>query len=75
MNAQQKSLDFLGIQAKILGLQRYLVMRLRESRLPTGIIHLAETALESLRRRANAATATVLSANDSIIFREAEALA
>ena len=32
MNAQQKSLDFLGIQAKILGLQRYLVMRLRESR-------------------------------------------
>ena len=33
MNAQQKSLDFLGIQAKILGLQRYLVMRLRESRL------------------------------------------
>ena len=33
MNAQQKSLDFLGIQAKVLGLQRYLVMCLRESRL------------------------------------------
>ena len=32
MNMQQKSLDFFGIQAKILGLQRYLVMRLRESR-------------------------------------------
>lgn len=40
-----------------------------------GIIHLAEAALESLRRRANAATAPVLSANDSIIFRGAEALA
>ena len=36
MNAQQKSLDFLGIQAKILGLQRYLVMRLRESRFQQG---------------------------------------
>ena len=28
----KKSLDFLGIQAKVLGLQRYLVMCLRESR-------------------------------------------
>ena len=32
----KKSLDFFGIQAKILGLQRYLVMRLRESRFKHG---------------------------------------